>query len=258
MGSTTVPEPLPHWNVNVPPSLRTPTCPDFLLNLNPKDLGIISTPDALYTRLTWPAVRAIIATNRIDLFQRVPSDLRRYLDSNHTIRLKHGSVLDFIVGHRLHWTVPIAPRGAPFEYDDDYRVLYNDWPYGIDERIVHLVVWTKFVLEDDVATGELTDRARREVDAFVGRTFGVGDHVGFCWSVEGDCWYGLLTVTLGDLVQELGLAEVDSRRGAFPCYALRSGPGVREGGYWRGHPLVYALDGIMTCFFVDVSRRLVI
>ena len=31
------------------------------------------------------------------------------------------------------------------------RILYNDWPYGLVDGIVHLVVWTKFDLEDDPA-----------------------------------------------------------------------------------------------------------
>lgn len=36
---------------------------------------------------------------------------------------------------------------------------------------MHLVVWTKFELEDDPATDDLTPRARREIDDYVTRTF---------------------------------------------------------------------------------------
>lgn len=54
---------------------------------------------------------------------------------------------------------------------DDIKILYNDWPYGVDEKIVHLVVWTKFDLEDDPATDDLTPRARKEIDDFANRTF---------------------------------------------------------------------------------------
>ena len=64
------------------------------------------------------------------------------------------------------------PRGSrPFEYEDDVRILWNDWPYGIDDQIVHLVVWTKFELAEDEVTGDLTDAARAEIDAFVDATF---------------------------------------------------------------------------------------
>ena len=29
------------------------------------------------------------------------------------------------------------------------KIIYNDWPYGIDKSIVHLCVWTKFPLDVD-------------------------------------------------------------------------------------------------------------
>ena len=50
-------------------------------------------------------------------------------------------------------------------------ILYNDWPYGLDPKIVHLVVWTKFSLEDDEDTGELTKETRTRIDRYVDETF---------------------------------------------------------------------------------------
>ena len=57
------------------------------------------------------------------------------------------------------------------DLEDDYKILYNDWPYGLEQKIVHLVVWTKFDLEDDPATDDLTPKARQEIDEFVEMTF---------------------------------------------------------------------------------------
>lgn len=51
------------------------------------------------------------------------------------------------------------------------KILYNDWPYGVEEGIIHLVVWVKFELEDDPATDDLTPRARKEIDDYVKKTF---------------------------------------------------------------------------------------
>ena len=113
-----------------------------------------------------------MADNRIDLFRRTPSGLRRYLAFTWKLRRDYGSVLNFMLTQRLHWPEPVVPRGSrPFECEDDVRILWNDWPYGIDERIVHLVVWTKFELAEDEATGDLTDEARAEIDAVVDATF---------------------------------------------------------------------------------------
>ncbi|KAI0176770.1 hypothetical protein BJ166DRAFT_7278 [Pestalotiopsis sp. NC0098] len=164
---------LPFWQVNVPEHERTQECPEFLRDLSPKDVGIIATPDEQYVRITWPEVQQIVAENRLGAFQRLPSDLRRYLA--YTSKLKHvyGSVINFVLRERLGWQVPTAPGGeAPFACDGDVKILWNDWPYGLDPRIVHLVVWTKFELEDDPATDDLTDEARAKIDEYVKQKFG--------------------------------------------------------------------------------------
>jgi hypothetical protein len=85
--------------------------------------------------------------------------------------------------------VPVVAKGKrPFKCEEDVKILWNDWPYGIDERIVHLVVWTKFELVDDPETGDLTTEARREVDAFVHEVFGKTcgeENVSFSFIVPG-------------------------------------------------------------------------
>jgi hypothetical protein len=129
--------------------------------------------------------------NRVDLFRRVPSDLRKYRQHTHKLIKEHGSILNFIVKERLFWP-DLKQRGAPFEYPgtkslgitrdspqltqmhlgtEDIKILYNDWPYGVDDKIVHLVIWTKFDLEEDPATSDLTIKARKEIDDFVNETF---------------------------------------------------------------------------------------
>ena len=170
MGSNAVT--LPYWQVNVPPSQREIECPAYLQDLKPKDVAIISTPDSEYHILTWSEVQAIIARNALDAFQRMPSDLRRYLAYNYFLKQKYGSVMEFVLRERLGWEQPIVAEGRPFERESDMKILWNDWPYGIDAKIVHLVVWTKFELEDDPATDDLKVKARAEVEAFVQRTFG--------------------------------------------------------------------------------------
>ena len=130
-------------------------------------------------------------TNRIDLFQRVPSDLRRYLEYNAKIKKEYGSVMEFVLKERLQWMdlkpkskvlfrEPGRPRlidrpGSLLEthlcFPGDTKILYNDWPYGIDKKIVHLVVWMKLDLEDDPATDDLTAQARKQIDGYVAQTF---------------------------------------------------------------------------------------
>ncbi len=59
----------------------------------------------------------------------------------------------------------------PFENKSDWKILRNDWPYGIDPRIVHLVVWTKFELTEDDIAGTLTLEMRATIEDFVRRMF---------------------------------------------------------------------------------------
>jgi len=58
-----------------------------------------------------------------------------------------------------------------FTRAEDIKILYNDWPYGIDADIVHLVVWTKFELDDDPDTGLSTAESHEQIDEYVQKTF---------------------------------------------------------------------------------------
>lgn len=109
--------------------------------------------------------------------------------------------MNFMLQERLHWSLPIVASGMPFENEGDLKVLRNDWPYGIDGRIVHLVVWTKFVLEADEVTDDLTDEARAMVGRFVDERFvrRLGEeNVSFSFCLwERDADVGLWNVTDG-------------------------------------------------------------
>lgn len=168
MGSLDV---VPYWQVNCPPHEWTVECPPFLASLNEKDRRIVGTPDAAFQVLTWEEVCTIIQENRLEAFQRIPSELRRYKAFTFKLAKQYGSIASFILQERLRWEAPIQARGRPFQYADDIKILWNDWPYGLDKKVVHLVVWTKFELKANQVNGDLTEEARAEIDAFVTKTF---------------------------------------------------------------------------------------
>lgn len=160
------------WNVNVREEEQTIECPAFLRYCldGSKDKDIIGTPDADYERLTWEEVREHVASDRPDLFQRTPSDLRKYRQFCHEIEARYGSVLTFLIKERLRW-VDVLPSSNEDFRPGNYKILHNDWPYGIDKRIVHLIVWAKFTMQEDGETGLLVPEMRRKVDDFVEETF---------------------------------------------------------------------------------------
>ncbi|CAA9961167.1 DUF3605 domain containing protein [Pyrenophora teres f. maculata] len=163
-------EELPFWLVNVPANQRPSECPDFLTACSEKDKRIIGTPDEEYQVLSWAEVRDIVQNDRVDKFHRLPSELRRYRQFTYHLEKEYGSILNFIVNERLKWAT-MEPRGEPFQFTDDIKILYNDWPYGIDPDIVHLVVWTKFELEDDPETGLSTEVSKKQIHDYVQKTF---------------------------------------------------------------------------------------
>ena len=99
-------------------------------------------------------------------------------------------------------------------------ILWNDWPYGIDKKIVHLVCWTKYGFEEDPKNGfDLTPKARKLIDEFVFTTFTKHLDPEHVRGVSRLIFLLMLTLT-GDLVQELGSVEVGACSRTFPCDAL--------------------------------------
>ena len=91
---------------------------------------------------------------------------------------------NYLLKHRLPWGSPpfTYNSSVPFADPSDYRILINDWPYGLTEDIIHIVVWSKTPIPTDPQTGDVTGESRRIIDEFVRKTFvhrlgGVEDRV---------------------------------------------------------------------------------
>jgi hypothetical protein len=59
-----------------------------------------------------------------------------------------------------------------FSERSDYRILLNDWPYGVKSGIKHICVWLKIPLDTD-ETGGLTKRGSEIARDFIHKTFDV-------------------------------------------------------------------------------------
>ena len=83
---------------------------------------------------------------------------------------------------RLFWE-PLSPQESEsgprfacnsqiaFTVADDYKILLNDWPYGISPEITHLIAWSKVRLSDQKPEGFLTADSIAIAQSFVQRTF---------------------------------------------------------------------------------------
>ncbi|CAF9928508.1 MAG: hypothetical protein HETSPECPRED_006867 [Heterodermia speciosa] len=150
--------------------------------LTETDRQNLAQGDAHFKPLTWDDLREIIARNDLSILKRKPSDLIRYIAWTNSTKAAYGSITNFILQERLHWvplpsssdeTGPlfVTESDAPFISSNDYQILPNDWPYGMEPGISHLVVWLKTRLAVEGEEGQLTAESRALVDGFVKKVF---------------------------------------------------------------------------------------
>lgn len=155
---------------------------EFPFPLTSVDRYILSLTDEQYQPHTWNELKQIVAENRLETLKRWPSDLKRYIKWSAATKRQDGSIMAFVMKNRLKWTPSSksTPETGPiFDFEDpvpfarpnDYAILPNDWPYGLDKGITHLIVWLKNRLEVEPTRGDLTPNARAQVDAFVQQHF---------------------------------------------------------------------------------------
>ncbi|KAJ5234159.1 uncharacterized protein N7469_003327 [Penicillium citrinum] len=174
-------------------------------NLTALDHQLLAMTDEEFVAHDWDDLQSIIARNDLAALKRKPSDLRRYLDWSAATKAQYGSIMNYICQERLRWSslpesdattpasqspssapspasVPDTPAaiqsGAiafrnprPFADPEDYKILRNDWPYGLQPGISHLVVWSRTPIPVEDGEGHLTDESRALIDDFVQRTF---------------------------------------------------------------------------------------
>lgn len=123
----------------------------------------------------YEATKYVTAHNRLEVLKRKPSDLRRYIAWSASTNAQYGSMTNYLLAHRLpQWwgRPPFIPNSpVPFEDASDYCILVNDWPYGLGEGILHIVVWSRAPIETDQKTGDVTDLSRARIQDFVKQTF---------------------------------------------------------------------------------------
>ena len=119
------------------------------------------------------------------------------------IKEDYGSVTAYIYKERLHWDplpssltedrglIFAAKNPVPFADPDDYKILWNDWPYGsLDKGVKHLVIWLKMRLPADPETGRLLPEHTSPIDEFVDKVFIQRlEQEGFADASRQVCWF---------------------------------------------------------------------
>ncbi|KAI9774984.1 MAG: hypothetical protein M1840_000200 [Geoglossum simile] len=121
---------------------------------------------------TWGELKMVIAAGDMSTLGRSPLDMRNYLTWFLQTKNRYGTVADYVRQQKLQWQPPILPASkTPFANPDDYKILRNDWPYGMTPDIIHMVVWSKTPIDVVPGEGNPTPESRRLIEAFVEKTF---------------------------------------------------------------------------------------
>jgi Protein of unknown function (DUF3605) len=117
------------------------------------------------------------AAKNLSILRRTPSDLANYIAFyTHTI-VRYIAISNYICQERLRWQPLPSPGGfafqsaIPFANSVDYKILRNDWPYGLTKDISHLVVWSKTPTTVTEDLDDPTPESQRLIEDFVERTF---------------------------------------------------------------------------------------
>ncbi|KAG5950241.1 hypothetical protein E4U53_005340 [Claviceps sorghi] len=150
-------------------------CAEASFPLTDTDKWVLSQTDDEFKKHDWQDLKQIIGNNQLSVLKRSPSDLRRYMSWTAETKAQYGSMTQYLLANRLPavWgQPPFTPEShIPFAKTSDYRVLLNDWPYGLERNITHLVVWTRTPIPTEDEGGDMTPESRALVADFVTRYF---------------------------------------------------------------------------------------
>ncbi|KAJ5835421.1 hypothetical protein N7447_001447 [Penicillium robsamsonii] len=157
--------------------MSVPQVPAF--NLTELDHKLLAMTDEEFVHHDWEELKSIIARNDLGVLKRKPSDLRRYLAWTQETKAQYGTIMNYICQQRLKWHLPQNTTSGtaafknplPFADPEDYKILRNDWPYGVTPGISHLVVWLRTPIPVQSDEGHLTDESRAMIKNFVQKTF---------------------------------------------------------------------------------------
>ncbi|KAF9243733.1 hypothetical protein BU15DRAFT_71859 [Melanogaster broomeanus] len=149
---------------------RTPEVVPLRSGLPTKDELLVHYP----ARFTWPQLKSFINSGDLGLLKRDKKLQRRYDEWAITIQKEHGSVMNYLINHRLQWgkpdtlslissvldaelaAMPASQNGhsAPYPTPEYFKadipfnselicIMQNSWPYSVPTEIEHTLIWSR-------------------------------------------------------------------------------------------------------------------
>ncbi|RDB17946.1 hypothetical protein Hypma_000964 [Hypsizygus marmoreus] len=154
-------------------------------------------------KFTWTQLRTFVNSGDLGLLKRDRKLHKRYEEWAKGIKFEYGSMINYLMNHRLQWgrpdtlsllpstlrndeaaisppcsnvpgTLPPIPTDAPNYFSCDtppeyISIIQNDWPYSVPAEIEHTLIWTRVpVFHEDLVDRSVS--ARIEQDGLWGFT----------------------------------------------------------------------------------------
>ncbi|KAJ2933408.1 hypothetical protein H1R20_g3705, partial [Candolleomyces eurysporus] len=125
-------------------------------------------------KFTWKQLRTFVNSGDLGLLKRDRTLQKRYDDWAVGIREQYGSLVDYLLNHRLQWGQRDTLSLLPSSLEDDPRfyastttdasskpapqyftadtppeylsIIQNDWPYSVPPEVEHTLIWTKVAI----------------------------------------------------------------------------------------------------------------
>ena len=101
--------------------------------------------------LSWDQICGFIASGALERLHRTFQVTARYQEYRKQLSLENTTVADAILDRKLCWDrtelASLDPRTTPpLSSTQLYKLLKNDFPYDLDPRAHHLVLWSKIYI----------------------------------------------------------------------------------------------------------------
>ncbi|KAI5954709.1 hypothetical protein KGF57_003732 [Candida theae] len=138
---------------------------------------------------TWTQIQQIVKSNNLEMFARSEDQFRKYSKFKNDLSSNGITINDHVLKEELEWkqsdirsqtaTTPPQeystsnPQDLIFYNPDDIKIIYNKFPYYFEESVVHLCVWSKLTIPNDINSpaGDISPLTKRIIERYLQKTF---------------------------------------------------------------------------------------
>ena len=138
---------------------------------------------------TWSQIQQIVNANQLESFARSEEQYNSYQNFKHDLSTNGITINDHVLKDELQWkpndirhqsSTPSPPEYSTsqpqdliFYNPDDIKIIYNKFPYYFEDSVVHLCIWSKLTIPNDVnsTVGDISPLTKQIIERYLQKTF---------------------------------------------------------------------------------------